>query len=554
MPANGSRKRRKGISQLAEYWTRQRKKQKGSVTNFVPGYRFLGPGTDVSDAGAMPVNRLDRVAQTHDYGYGVLQKKGVNPYFNWNSADDRMLAELENQEDSSFMERAVARGLKLKRAYGRFIGHSDKTSVSNGSKRQRNSRVKAVSNRGNKKANRYSVPPNKQLAFRSRQNYKGAARSASRFRRSSRRFRRFKRRRGKYPRRFSYFKKKSRFLGSKFQTTGMVKRRRSRSRRWRMGRKRRRTGRRGLVRRRRYGFGRRRSFRNMNLLKDKGFVIHYDTPFAVESVTGQCKYGPITVATNMCHAAQGESDTFGTAYKTIWSNNLGGAPYVDSEAENRYQLIFMHASKMRDILTNAGNFNINVVAYACRCIRSHTDSLDVETTWDLTETQTLRINTYTAAANVDLLAAPGVVTNPHLVPLLYLSSNKKWKDHYSVKRLGQFTLAPQQTKRVIMTRRGGYIKFENLVNDTDTRYYGVKGWTYGIIYRVLGIYGQTDMDELTFAPATLNVLRRIDWGFSPVIRKTPSVHFYDDFTVTDAPTGAFKAGTDVTVTDDVPEG
>lgn len=52
----------------------------------LPGYNYLGPFNSLNNG--VPTNKSDQVAQTHDYGYDALAKKGINPYLTYNVADE----------------------------------------------------------------------------------------------------------------------------------------------------------------------------------------------------------------------------------------------------------------------------------------------------------------------------------------------------------------------------------------------------------------------------------------------------------------------------------
>lgn len=74
-----------------------------------PGYNYLGPGNYRDDYG--PLNRLDRIAQRHDYEYG---QQGWQSYLYHNPADERFLQRSQGETGPAA---AIARGFfKLKKA------------------------------------------------------------------------------------------------------------------------------------------------------------------------------------------------------------------------------------------------------------------------------------------------------------------------------------------------------------------------------------------------------------------------------------------------------
>jgi len=57
-----------------------------------PGSHYIGPGTPLGPGiESAPVNAMDNLARIHDYQYGQLQEKGVDPYWTFNEADRQML-------------------------------------------------------------------------------------------------------------------------------------------------------------------------------------------------------------------------------------------------------------------------------------------------------------------------------------------------------------------------------------------------------------------------------------------------------------------------------
>lgn len=55
----------------------------------LPGYKYLGPGNKLNKG--KPRNYNDWVAYKHDVGYDELIQQNVNPYWNWNEADEQAL-------------------------------------------------------------------------------------------------------------------------------------------------------------------------------------------------------------------------------------------------------------------------------------------------------------------------------------------------------------------------------------------------------------------------------------------------------------------------------
>lgn len=73
-----------------------------------PGYKYLGPGTDLSRK-RKPINALDRAARRHDYAYNRLSKRpGVNVYTQYSRADDRFLRDIRGYSGSAAR---VSRGI-----------------------------------------------------------------------------------------------------------------------------------------------------------------------------------------------------------------------------------------------------------------------------------------------------------------------------------------------------------------------------------------------------------------------------------------------------------
>lgn len=64
-----------------------RAKGRGDWT--MPGFNYMGPGNVMDDA--PPTNRDDFQAQKHDEQYTEYLKKGEDPYWNWNDADEEFI-------------------------------------------------------------------------------------------------------------------------------------------------------------------------------------------------------------------------------------------------------------------------------------------------------------------------------------------------------------------------------------------------------------------------------------------------------------------------------
>lgn len=56
-----------------------------------PGYNYLGPGNDMGDL--VPVDEDDAIAQEHDENYRKYQKYEMDPYWNYNPADEKARTE-----------------------------------------------------------------------------------------------------------------------------------------------------------------------------------------------------------------------------------------------------------------------------------------------------------------------------------------------------------------------------------------------------------------------------------------------------------------------------
>ncbi|AIT18930.1 putative VP1 [Tusavirus 1] len=62
-----------------------------------PGYNYLGPGNDL-DAGE-PTNKSDAAARKHDFAYSAYLKQGLDPYWNFNKADEKFIRDTEGATD-----------------------------------------------------------------------------------------------------------------------------------------------------------------------------------------------------------------------------------------------------------------------------------------------------------------------------------------------------------------------------------------------------------------------------------------------------------------------
>jgi hypothetical protein len=72
------------------------------------GYEFLGPGNQINYN--VPRNYNDAVAKEHDIAYGELQRKGINPYVTFTSADEQFLEKLAPNDIASIFARYVFEG------------------------------------------------------------------------------------------------------------------------------------------------------------------------------------------------------------------------------------------------------------------------------------------------------------------------------------------------------------------------------------------------------------------------------------------------------------
>jgi hypothetical protein len=60
----------------------------------LPGYNYMGPGNSLENG--PPTSADDAIAREHDYGYQKLLDEGENPYWNFNEADEKALANWGN--------------------------------------------------------------------------------------------------------------------------------------------------------------------------------------------------------------------------------------------------------------------------------------------------------------------------------------------------------------------------------------------------------------------------------------------------------------------------
>lgn len=87
--------------------------------NYVPGYRYLGAGTK-APYNDFPRNYLDEISRLHDIEYMKEERKGKNPYLEYNLADAKMFDKLmempkwERRKYSTMWDTAV-KFLKVKR-------------------------------------------------------------------------------------------------------------------------------------------------------------------------------------------------------------------------------------------------------------------------------------------------------------------------------------------------------------------------------------------------------------------------------------------------------
>lgn len=77
----------------------------------LPGYNYLGPFNPLPNGD--PVNKADAAARDHDYAYDDYIKNGVNPYLNFNKADETFINDLK--DDWSFGGVLGSSAFKLKR-------------------------------------------------------------------------------------------------------------------------------------------------------------------------------------------------------------------------------------------------------------------------------------------------------------------------------------------------------------------------------------------------------------------------------------------------------
>ena len=90
--------------------SKRRKKGKGDWS--LPGYNFIGPGNPLDNA--EPTSRGDQLALTHDKEYEKLIQQKMDPYYNWNQADEDFLNGIQNEWS----------GKNIKNTYGEFLGHT----------------------------------------------------------------------------------------------------------------------------------------------------------------------------------------------------------------------------------------------------------------------------------------------------------------------------------------------------------------------------------------------------------------------------------------------
>lgn len=92
----------------------------------LPGYRYLGPFNDLSKG--PPRGRSDAAALEHDIAYEQYLADGLNPYFNYNEADDKFLKKIS--EESDYGGR-IATGLfsLKKRFFPRFVQTPNKVLI-----------------------------------------------------------------------------------------------------------------------------------------------------------------------------------------------------------------------------------------------------------------------------------------------------------------------------------------------------------------------------------------------------------------------------------------
>jgi len=85
----------------------------------LPGYRYLGPFNRL-DKGP-PQNVSDAAAREHDVAYERYIEEGLNPYFNYNEADEEFLEKVSREGDYGGR---IATGLfnLKKRFFPRFNG------------------------------------------------------------------------------------------------------------------------------------------------------------------------------------------------------------------------------------------------------------------------------------------------------------------------------------------------------------------------------------------------------------------------------------------------
>lgn len=85
----------------------------------LPGYNYLGPGNQLDNG--EPTNLSDYVAQDHDYEYQRYIDAGLNPYLNFNEADQVAIDNFGN-DVGGMIGRAVFKVKKILAESG-VIGH-----------------------------------------------------------------------------------------------------------------------------------------------------------------------------------------------------------------------------------------------------------------------------------------------------------------------------------------------------------------------------------------------------------------------------------------------
>ncbi|KAK1937132.1 Capsid protein VP1 [Phytophthora citrophthora] len=85
----------------------------------LPGYKYLGPGNKLNKDN--PTRYGDAVAKEHDIGYDKDLKRGRDPYWNWNDADNRFLKKIKLNEYGGLAGYTVF-GLKRGAARAGLIG------------------------------------------------------------------------------------------------------------------------------------------------------------------------------------------------------------------------------------------------------------------------------------------------------------------------------------------------------------------------------------------------------------------------------------------------